>query len=354
MNKTILHQLGLLGLVSVALFGATGCQKEEKLADVNGEAITMKEFYDYLKVKPEVQIVADNGSVVAAPVAETLAFQGLQDMIRQRVIMQLAKDMKVEPSKDQINKEVEFQRKRDENFISQLMEKGLTLDQIRSSLKVDLAREMLLTKGITITDAEVDAQIKNNPQMFTIPTTVDALWVFVKEERTKRDVDRALDQGTTFSTVATRYSDAPGAKESQGRFPQRVPGMIPSADIRDLLLNTPEGKTTEWVKLSDGWARFFIEDRQQEIKKEPRDVDRQWIKRQLAVQKGLTANDLDKRLLDKLKNAKISIYEKELEKPWKAAMESLDKAAEEDKNKGTGTMTGEGSPTNGEKPAGSN
>lgn len=333
-----------LGVAALSLLLVVGCSKSaENLAVVNGEAITEEEFHSYLKVKPEVQVIVGNGQIVSARVAETIGFQALQDLVRQRMVIQLAKDMKVEPTEKDVLAEVEFQRKRNANFVKDLLAQGLTLDQIKRSLKVDLAREKLLTRSITITTAEVEKFIKENPNQFIQPALVDSRWIFVKDDRGRRDVDRSLQSGAKFETVAVKFSQAPQASQNGGVFPQRVVSSIGAAPIRDILNNTPPGKESEWVKLTDGWAKFFVEERTAEKKLDITETDRLWLRRQLAVQRGLQSNDLDKRLLDKLKTSKIDISMRELKAPWETAMERLKEAAE-DANK-VKSPTDEASPT---------
>lgn len=332
-----------MGFAAVAALTLVGCQRPNNVAVINGEPITQEDFSAYLKVKPEVQIVTPQGQVVNATVNQTLGFQALQDLIRQRIILQLAKDMKVEPTTTEVNKEVEFQRKRDPQFVNNLMQRGLTLEQIRESLKVDLARERLLTKDINIPMSEVDQFIKDNPQRFTIPELVDALWVFVRDDKGRRDVERALQAGGTFSTVATRFSQAPGARENGGRFEQRVIDAVPAPEVRNLLRTTREGTETNWVRLQDGWAKFFVEKRTPAEKQNVTEVEKEWLQRQLKVSRGLQANDLDQRLLEKLRDAKIEVNDRAFKQPWEAAMEQLKRNAEAEGTTPT-SPTAEGSP----------
>ncbi|MBL8060711.1 MAG: SurA N-terminal domain-containing protein [Chthonomonas sp.] len=343
-----MKNLTIFAMAALASVLITGCNKPaESVAIVNGEAITMDDFVQHLKVKPEVLVVDNNGNVGGARVAETLAFQAMQDLINQRMILQLAKDMKVEPTAKDIENEVTFQKKRDSQYVTRLLDRGLSLQAIKASIKVDLARENLLTHSIKVTDQEVSDWIKNNPEAFVVPMTVDSLWIFVKDDRGRRDVDRALQAGGNFETVASRYSEAPQAKTNGGQFPQRVPELVPAKEIQDILKTVPAGKESAWVQLQDGWAKFFIQSRTPSSKKEVTDTDRVLIKRRMAAERGRIANDLEKRLRDKLQNAKITISMRELKKPWEAAVEAL-KNQTEDQNR-VKSPTDESSPVN-EKP----
>lgn len=316
-------------IAAVAVASLTGCggRSSNVIAVVNGQSITQDQFYNYLEAKPEVQIITQDGQTATARVQGTLAFQALQDLVRQQIIVQLAKDNGVSPTPQEIDAEVEFQRKREPEFVTQLKDRGLTLDQIKESLEVDLSREKLLTKDIKVEDSEVETYIKNNREMFTVPATFDAKWIFVQAEAKRREVDRELNSGSSFSTVARRLSDDPNAKDTLGQFPNRVVAGLP-AQIQEVVNKTQEGKETDWIQLSDGWAKFYIEKKAAEKYNEPNDTEKTWLKRQLAVRKGLQSKDLDRRLLDKLKASKINIVYRELQNPWETAFKEIEKMSD--------------------------
>lgn len=303
----------------------------------------MEQFYNYLEAKPEVQVVLANGQTTTARVSSTLGFQALQDMIRQRIIVQLAKDNKLAPTPKELDAEVEFQRKRNPGFVTDLKERGLTLEQIRESLEVDLSREKLLTHDVKVTMAEVETFIKNNRAQFTTPELLDAKWIFVTNDAKKREVDRELLAGQNFATVARRLSDDPQAKETLGTFPQRVVNALPGP-IQEVVKRTTEGNDTGWVQLTDGWAKFYIEKKTPEKYNEPTETDKEWLQRQLAVQKGIQSKDLDRRLLDKLKASKIDITYRELKAPWETAYKEIEKL----ESGNTGTSTSKANETNNE------
>lgn len=325
----------LSGLGVAAAIVLSGCgSKSETLATVNGDQITMDQFYAYLEAKPEVQVVLENGQVATARVSETLAFQALQELIRQRIILQLAKDDNLAPTPKDVENEVQFQRGRDSNFVLNLRERGLTTDQMKESLAVDIAKERLLSKGIELSDADVDAFIKANPQRFVRPASVEAKWIFVKTDSDKRVVDRELQSGSSFSSVARRYSKDPNAKQNLGYFPRTDVDNLP-ADIQKPLKETAIGRESDWIKLSDGWAKFSVDKRTAPEKINMNKYEKEWLKRQLIMQKGLQNNDLDRKLLDKLKTSDINIAYTELSKPWENAFKRLKEVDSEDGEKKT-------------------
>ncbi len=331
-------------VAGLAALSMTGCNRGgSSLATINGETITMEQFYNYLESKPQVQVVLADGTVTSATVSETLAFQALQDLVRQKIIIQLAKDRKLAPTQAEVEKEVKFQVDRDSSFIPKLKERGLTLPEIQESLEVDLAREKLLSQNITVTMADVDTFIQKNPKEFTMPATFDAKWIFVKDRNEMAAVDREIDAGASFTTVARKYSKDPKVQENQGNFPQRNLDAMPG-ELKTRIQATPTGKDTGWIQLQDGWAKFSIDDKKVATKIVPSQAQKEWLRRQLTVQKGLLANDLDQKLLDKLRGAEVEINYTELKATWKSAFERLkeSKPAADKKGgneAGTGTNT---------------
>jgi len=316
---------------------------------VNGESISIDEFHKYLEGKDTVRVRTNDGQVAEARVADSLAFQALQDMIGRQVIMQLAKDEGVYPSDADISKELDFQQKLTPGFLANLNRAGITMDRVKQNLKLTLAREKLITKGVTVTMAEAEDFIKQNPKQFTEPAKVSMLWVFVKTADKKAKVEAAINSGQTFSLVASQLSDFPMARQQNGRFigpdgnPER---SIDSLDpkLRDMVNKTAEGQMTGWLQLSDGSAKFFVE---KKIPAKPLDMNnyrKEAVRRQLALQRGSQAIDLSKRVLDKLLVSKIDVKERALVEPWKAAFEKYKQEQKVDVPGGTNEEKAPGTP----------
>jgi len=51
----------------------------------------MEEFIKHIETKPTVRVVVDNRQL-EVPVANTIAFQALQDLVTQKLIIQMARD----------------------------------------------------------------------------------------------------------------------------------------------------------------------------------------------------------------------------------------------------------------------
>lgn len=304
--------------------GAGGALPGGDLAVIDGESVPMTEFYKYLAVKQRVRVDV-GGRQVNGTVLQTMGFQGLEDLIRDRIVRHIAKDEGVYPSESDVEAEIDFQKRRDPNFLRSATGTGLDLNTIRSQISLQLAAERIVTKGITVTPAEVDKFIADNPSQFKDPATVDLFWILVSSEDQKKLVDSDLSTGQSFSVVASRYSQAEGARTQRGQFPQRVLSRLP-IQLQDLINKTGELKATEWVKTTEGWAKWFVDKKTPAKSIKIDDTIKEMVKRQIAIQRGQVANDLDKRVKEKLLASKIDVKQTYYASLWKDEIANLQNA----------------------------
>jgi hypothetical protein len=241
----------IAALALMALVGCTG-KSSPSLITVNGDTVTNDQLYRYIAKKPTVRVTTQSG-VVEAQVAEPMDFQGLQDLIGQKVILQLAKDEGVFPKDAEVVKELAFRQKLNRNYVAELDKNGITLATIKENLLLELARENLLTKGITVTLDEAKKYVRDNPADFMDPATADLLWVFVRNPAKKAVVEKAILSGDSFDSIAAQHSDFTSAESQGGRFPNKNVSSMPEA-LQKMVSSTPEGKTTDWLQLEDGHA----------------------------------------------------------------------------------------------------
>lgn len=315
-----------LGAATV-VFSSFGCSKgASSMATVDGEAITAEEFNSYLQTKPDVRVMTENGTAVL-PVDGTIGFQALQDLIGHRMLLKIAKAEGVYPTGEDVQKEIEFQRKLRPNYLATLQGRGLTIEQIKRGLTLDLAKERLMTKGIKITDQDLEAYKKANPAEFIDPARAEMVWIYVKSADAKAKVDKDLGSGQSFATVAMRYSEAPDVRANSAKFRDpngNAPALraLPPA-IATLIRNTAEQKSTQWVNLRDGWAKFYIERKTQDKPIQLTDAMKEAYRRKLSMEKGAANRDLQKQILNALKEAKVDVQPKAYKDAWKQAMDKF-------------------------------
>lgn len=319
--KNHLPALGL-GAVLGGIFvlmgtSSMGCGKSnEVVALVNGESIDMKEFVKYMELKPQVRVQTANG-VANLPVDGFLGLQALQDLVAQQITLQLALDKKMDPTPKDIQDELTFREKLQKNFLITLTDRGLTLPMIRKSIKIDLIQERLLTEGIKVTEAQVTKFISDNKDRFVDPERGEVYWILVYDEPTKKKVDESL-KGLTFSQVANRYSKDPRAKDINGRVLDANTGRDPAiASLPPEVQKVPEGGTTAWVRVAQGWAKFQVKKKQAAKAMVPNEAQKEAIRRELAKNMGASARNIDNMILEKLVKSDIKIELPIYAEPWK-------------------------------------
>ncbi len=338
-------------LAALASFALVGCPKggsasvsgaNGDVAVVNGDAISMDEYYRYLERKPAVQVATPQGQVAELQVAAPLGFQAMRDLINRRILIDVAKDEKVMPTDQDVATELAFQTKQNPQFMERLTAQGLSLEDIRRDLTLDLAKERIVTKGITVTPAQANDFIKANPDKFKTPEQAKLCIVQVKDAATEKQVDADLASGKPFPQVALQYSTAPNVRQTNGYYPVTdVSRMQPA--LQQLVAGTAEGKTTDWKQDGQQFVKIYVE---QKVAAKPMtltDAMKETVRRQLALQRGSQATDLPKRLVDKLRASKIVVTPPSLKTLWDNAFKTL-QAQDVQANTRTGAASTAGAP----------
>ncbi|MCW5936507.1 MAG: SurA N-terminal domain-containing protein [Fimbriimonadaceae bacterium] len=341
------NSLLVLGaFAALALLG--GCNSGggggETLATVEGEPITIDQFNSYLGVKPTARVFVQ-GQVVELPVSDTLAFQAMQDLVSRTVLFQMAKDENMMPSEQDVNAELEFQKNLDPNFIRNYQARGMTIGQIRQEVMFSLVQEKLITKGIQVTDEEVEQWLKENPRAFVDPAKVEMSWILATTPTERDEADKALKSGQSFKDVAVRYSKAPSAALVEGKYlPERGPLPIErlAENLRSQVEKTSQGQATDWIRFTEGWAKFYIDSKNPEKEIEKTKERLENVKRSLALQEGNKANDLRTRLVDRVRQSNIEVKRESLKEAWKRFADLLKAQADQAANQKSGSTPATG------------
>ncbi len=220
--------------------GSSGGGGGDLIATVNGDRISKDDYITYLEHKMQVMVQTSQGPATA-PVAAPLGFQALNDLVGQKLLIQMAKQENVLPTENDVNNELQFQTSIRADFVRALTDQGFTLSDIKNDLMVGLCRHNLLSKGVTITDAQVDAYIKENPQRFETPRTVDLSWIVLKNPADKDKVDSDLRSGQTFTVVSKRYSAVANPMFAQREYNKFNPTLQKIVD------KLKEGQSSDWI-----------------------------------------------------------------------------------------------------------
>jgi foldase protein PrsA len=220
-------------------FILAGCGRKV-VAVVNGEKITKEEL------RSEAEKVAGKDVLV--------------NLIREKLILQAAKKEGVYPSNEEVEKELEFRKRENPNFMEDLKKQNMTLEEYKKQLIESLAEINLITKGINVTDKEIEDAFKKYKPMLD---RVRLRWIVnVSEEEIKKAKEK-LDAGAFFETVAKDSSQDTTTKDKGGDM-----GYVSIANLRalspkiaDLAMTLPLGKVSDIIKISNAYVIIRVEDR---------------------------------------------------------------------------------------------
>lgn len=307
-------------------------------AKVDGQAVEMKEVYEHLSVKPTVRAQLPNGlAEVTMPPNQSLGFQALQDLVVQRIVFAWAKEAKVYPTDEEVEKELELRRQVDRAYVQDLQARGLTLEQIRNSLRYDVAQFRLRTQGVTVTDEQVKQRIDGTPELKFIPATVEMQWILVVPDQRdanaaaakRKRVDEALAGGKSFREVALLYSDAPPVIP-QGGTSYEKPNLPPAAEetlqgaLKAAIAGKPDGHLTGWIRSVTpdaplAQARFLLVRRNPRKERPITDAERELaVKRPMMLEQGRERNNFERTLQQKISSAKVEIPDRVMKEQWDA------------------------------------
>jgi len=284
------------------------------VAKVNGEEIKGSEYYHRMEYLPGV------GRFIGSRYAEMPpGFMTLDTLITERLVMQLAKQKGVVPTQPEIEAELQSRTTENPNYLKDLIDGGLTREDVLNQIKLDLCQFKIVTYGITITDQELEDHYKQNPAKYSIPKRLKLRVIAVSTDALKTQAEAALKAGKSFAEVAKTYSQ--DASKTIGGDLGLVPSYVLPDDTKKLFEGVKIGQSTPWGKQGEAFVKYLYEDVKPE-EKIPLDVNlRRSIRRELMLVKGGIKNNLKDEMKALRRNAKIDITEKDFADAYKKFMD---------------------------------
>lgn len=282
-NGPLAITLALLPMVAAA-------QGDSQMAlKVNDRVFTRADYLKRMEFINGVYMEVGGGFLEAPP-----GFITLTRMINDELILELARSKGVHPTQAEIDKEFQERRNGNQTLFSEMAALGITEEELKLRATVDLAQFKLLTLGVTVTDKEVEEHYKVNPQLYTIPATIDLRVIVVRDESAKHAVDEAL-KTQSFEHVAEQYS-VDATKAIGGDLPEVPIANLPQR-IQGIFASVEKGKTTEWVQSQDAWLKYLVENKTETkvlpLTPELKEVIRKRLMLEIGRNKNRLQEDLD-------------------------------------------------------------
>ena len=241
-------------------------QLPDVLAKVNGEAVTRKELEDYVR-----NLEGQAGSPIPADQRDRIYRGVLDQLVGYKLLLQEAKARKVVVADADVDSriaEVKKQFPSEDLFMQTLIDRKMTLDQIKADARRDLSIARLIEAEISprvaLKPGQAEEFYKNNPDRFMEPERVRASHILIA---TAEDADAAakaqakakaeqilkdLKAGKDFATLARQHSQDPGSAVNGGDL-----GVFPQGQMvgpfNDAAFSLKPGATSDLVETQFGY-----------------------------------------------------------------------------------------------------
>jgi len=269
MTKKLLTVLALLtAFVAVLVSGCGSGIPSNSVAEVGGTPIKKEDFQHWLSVAAKQS--APQGSTAAPPVPDPPNYTGcvaalqkqpvakgqqkpsaaalkaqcaqqynglktqvMQFLIQSQWLLQEADSRNLSAKPAAIQKQLDDQIKqsfpKNADFQKFLKTSGMTMDDLRFRVKVDLLTQQVRQKIVAgkdkVSDAAVTAYYNKNKARFAQPERRDLLVVLTKDKAKADQAKAAIESGTAWKDVAKKYSIDQASKAQGGKLPGVAKGQ---------------------------------------------------------------------------------------------------------------------------------
>ena len=137
-----------------------------------------------------------------------------------------------------------------------LAQQGMTMTQFRDNVETQLLLFKAQTKGVKVTDKELQDYFNKNKSQYV---QVKARHILVDKKSTADSIEKQLKSGTDFATLAKKYSTDTGSKDQGGELGWVKKGqMVP--EFETALFKLKKGEISQPVKSQYGYHIIQAED----------------------------------------------------------------------------------------------
>jgi len=240
-----MKQFGLaIFLFGCILIVIAGCD-EKPVAVVNGDRITEKEFVDKLK--------------------ETTGEQILQQMIDRQIVEDAFQKAGLKLSEQDIAASIQEMQSRAPSpaaFQEYLAARGVTLEDLREDLQLQMKVNMLATKDVVVTEEQLKKFYEEHKDRYDKPLRMKIREIVTPGKQQAEQAMEALRQeGVSFADVAQQFSVSPATRQYGGQRPLTPIDQIFPMELREVVSGAQEGEPIGPIQTQQGWYVLQIEQR---------------------------------------------------------------------------------------------
>jgi len=244
------------------------------IAKVNGESVTRTELEDYVR-----NLEGQAGSPIPADQRDRIYRGVIDQLVGYKLLVQEAKARKVVVADADVDAriaEVKKQFPSEDLFIQTLIDRKMTLDQIKADARRDMSIARLIEAEIAprvaVKPGQVEEFYKSNPEQFAQPEQVRASHILIRTEEnadaaTKAQAKAKAQQilkdvkaGKDFAALARQHSQDGSAVNGGdlGFFPQGQ--MV--GPFNDAAFSLKPGATSDLVETQFGYHIIRVAEKQ--------------------------------------------------------------------------------------------
>ncbi|MNB65918.1 Foldase protein PrsA precursor [compost metagenome] len=212
------------------------------VATVNGKDITKNELYD--------KLVKAGGEST------------LQSMITQELVDQEADRNKVTVSDADIQAEIKDLQEQfggESGLESALSQSGMTMDDLKEQMPLQVKIRKLLEPKVTVTDDDIKKYYDENKASLGSEEEVRASHILVATKEEADAIEKQLKEGADFATLAKEKSSDTGSKDKGGDLDFFKKGDM-VAEFSDTAFKMKVGEISEPVKTEYGYHIIKVTD----------------------------------------------------------------------------------------------
>jgi len=221
-----------------------GCG-EKPVAVVNGHRITEKEFVGKLK--------------------EAAGRQILQQMIDRQIIEDAFQKAGLKLSEEDIAASIQEMQSRAPSpaaFEEYLAARGVTLEDLRNDLELQMKVELLATKDVAVTEQQLKEFYKEHKDRYDKPLRVKMSEIVTPGKQQAEQALEALKKGNvSFADVAQQFSISPATRQYGGQRPVTPIDQIFPMELRQAVYSAKEGELLGPIETQQGWYVLQIDQR---------------------------------------------------------------------------------------------
>ncbi|MDF2661190.1 MAG: peptidyl-prolyl cis-trans isomerase, partial [Paenibacillus sp.] len=222
-----------------------GEPKDTVVATVNGVEIGKQQLFD--------ELIRNGGAQV------------LNNLINEELVKQEADKAGVQVTDDDLNKELDSFKKSlslssDEEFDMMLMQYGMTKDELKKQMPMQVRLRKLLEPKTDVTEEEMKKYYDENKEMLATPEQVKASHILVSTKEESEAILAQLNTGADFAQLAKEKSIDPGSKDNGGDLSYFAKGKMVK-EFEDAAFTLPVGQISNVVQTEHGFHIIKVTDK---------------------------------------------------------------------------------------------